>query len=1259
MREIQKRRTIFAPSCEMAETEPVGTAAPLVEPEPVAAAEDDATSSACGSGSEDEEENAGLSLLALAGGRMHDLRRRDACCTTWVSVSERAGLLGRVLRVESDGTLAIGLADGSEQIVTVRQDSVAAVKPEHAVTQLLEAWLLRTPRSDTFSLPHHDALPDEVARKRERHLMNSLGTDVLAATGRRWNVDFTRLNSHPEGHPSRRVVFQLIGAGVSEWDSAGSSSAQGLLACRAPSSSPPTHGVAPLAHAADDDLRSMLWDDVCALLEALERVGAAAPTQPGAATVRRRALVAEFWRGGESDAAPPRHERSHLSQVFRLLLPHHDPRRYYLAASQVAQVAARSLGLGAEQTKDVRDSWRATGVWSAATGSSAADQIEPCDLATAICREFGRRVRANRSTRTLTVGQLNESLDRCDRGHSERGSGKLDLLRGLFERCCAREAKWLVRVVQRDHRIGERVQQPVPQKGEWPKLVMDGFCRSKGRVGTPSNGNPPRMYSFFRHQHDLRHVCAVAEAGRLPSVYPPPCQLGVHVRCQGSSPCRDTSGAAVASELGTPRVYVETKYDGFRLQVHWSDERATFFYRSGINCTADVAPDLLPALRLALGREQTLDGERYSWLRRAWRDAGTAAAAQRPRVTSAIFDGELLVYDEAPTPAGFYDEIGSRPGVVGFGTAFWVKVKEVLAPGAGARVPVGGLYSKRDCQRHYLLKVFDILSLDGRDLVQEGTPLEARKALLASALTPVPNYVEPVECSLVDLEATPRAVSEAFELARAEGEEGLMLKAAHRPYVPNARAHTLKLKAEFIPGLGDTVTLFVVGGRMPRAVGRGGSAGSVCEFALAARPGTAGADGEATGAGELMWLANTSGLCWQDGMPAVEVSSFIRRWLNDEDETDADGLVRPAVMRRLRTGEDPPGWLRHAPVAEKQRLHFVLHHPRDAIPAEVVGSRFLRRCARAWSRRRPRRGGAGGAGRGAPSDPGCAPPLGPSPLHSRRPASPPARDERLTSGLRPRPRRFTNDAEALAAVPFKLRFPRIKRFFDGDARAGVVVDTVATFHRKACGACLLPEGRSWESVAAEMRGEARGREGDALASVVCRALGDLSGCGGTHDGGEPHDGLHDASPCKRPRVGDDAHTAGTAGMLQAGGAVVAQPAGLQVHGTPSGHDAEYGKVMEELETAVQEGLRRGWRKQDCERPVRLAFELHALQERVAYAEASGGTPECASTVKRCVARRSRSRCAQRVSHKVPPRGDSDHSTCASLLPPRDAGSTCA
>ena len=51
--------------------------------------------------------------------------------------------------------------------------------------------------------------------------------------------------------------------------------------------------------------------------------------------------------------------------------------------------------------------------------------------------------------------------------------------------------------------------------------------------------------------------------------------------------------------------------------------------------------------------------------------------------------------------------------------------------------------------------------------------------------------------------------------ALARGAEGLMLKAPHLPYVPNAREHVLKLKGEFIDGLAhashDSLTLHIIG----------------------------------------------------------------------------------------------------------------------------------------------------------------------------------------------------------------------------------------------------------------------------------------------------------------------------------------------------------------------------------------------------------------------------------------------------------------
>ena len=87
------------------------------------------------------------------------------------------------------------------------------------------------------------------------------------------------------------------------------------------------------------------------------------------------------------------------------------------------------------------------------------------------------------------------------------------------------------------------------------------------------------------------------------------------------------------------------------------------FYRSGVECTADVA-DLLPAVRLALGHlsgdGDHLQGERLTYVRQAWeRRGGSSAPPPRP-VTSVVLDGELLVYDELETKAGACDELGAE-----------------------------------------------------------------------------------------------------------------------------------------------------------------------------------------------------------------------------------------------------------------------------------------------------------------------------------------------------------------------------------------------------------------------------------------------------------------------------------------------------------------------------------------------------------------------------------------------------------------------
>ena len=65
----------------------------------------------------------------------------------------------------------------------------------------------------------------------------------------------------------------------------------------------------------------------------------------------------------------------------------------------------------------------------------------------------------------------------------------------------------------------------------------------------------------------------------------------------------------------------------------------------------------------------------------------------------------------------------------------------------------GSSYSRADCRRHYLVKVFDVLHLNGDDLVHASFPLLERKALLETAFRPIPKFVELAESTLVDLHA--------------------------------------------------------------------------------------------------------------------------------------------------------------------------------------------------------------------------------------------------------------------------------------------------------------------------------------------------------------------------------------------------------------------------------------------------------------------------------------------------------------------------
>ena len=128
------------------------------------------------------------------------------------------------------------------------------------------------------------------------------------------------------------------------------------------------------------------------------------------------------------------------------------------------------MGLNGVATKRLAENWR--------EGSAGRD------LASVLRDEWDARCRVERGTQRITIGDVNEALDKIDRAHADRGKDKRDTLAALVRgRCSGAEVKWIVRILMRNVAIGERPSMPVAHKGEWPKLVMDGLCRAQGRVG--------------------------------------------------------------------------------------------------------------------------------------------------------------------------------------------------------------------------------------------------------------------------------------------------------------------------------------------------------------------------------------------------------------------------------------------------------------------------------------------------------------------------------------------------------------------------------------------------------------------------------------------------------------------------------------------------------------------------------------------------------------------------------------------------------
>jgi DNA ligase 1 len=203
-------------------------------------------------------------------------------------------------------------------------------------------------------------------------------------------------------------------------------------------------------------------------------------------------------------------------------------------------------------------------------------------------------------------------------------SAKLDLLRERLRRLSPAAAKYLIKIITGDLRIGLK-----------EGLVEEAVASSAGRT-----------LEAVREANllcgDLHAVTLAARADGLAAI-----TLRVFHPLQFMLASPEPTAEAILARLGPP-VWLEEKYDGIRCQVHKQGDRVELFSRD-LNRITHQFPDLLPAVRTLPG-DFIVDGELL-----AWRDGRALPFAELQKRLGRTGGDDFFLGVEIPVSVSCYD----------------------------------------------------------------------------------------------------------------------------------------------------------------------------------------------------------------------------------------------------------------------------------------------------------------------------------------------------------------------------------------------------------------------------------------------------------------------------------------------------------------------------------------------------------------------------------------------------------------------------
>ncbi len=194
---------------------------------------------------------------------------------------------------------------------------------------------------------------------------------------------------------------------------------------------------------------------------------------------------------------------------------------------------------------------------------------------------------------SLPIGVVVDTLHQISRAEGPGSQGrKLDLLAGLLTRATPLEARYLLRLVTGNLRLG--VGTPT---------ILDALAvvHAGGRAARPTL---ERAYNICC---DLGLVASTLAGGGLPAVEQLQVRPGNPVRAMLAQ--RLSDAAEILAKLGG-QCAAEYKYDGVRVQAHRTADGRIELFTRGLESISNQFPDVVEVLQAGLGpREAILEGE--------------------------------------------------------------------------------------------------------------------------------------------------------------------------------------------------------------------------------------------------------------------------------------------------------------------------------------------------------------------------------------------------------------------------------------------------------------------------------------------------------------------------------------------------------------------------------------------------------------------------------------------------------------------------